>query len=68
MEIMKYASAILVLFALVFAGCKHQYWTILGDTGAEPVIVADTPEPEQPEPEAQAPKEVIFILGIDGMD
>jgi hypothetical protein len=68
MNDMKYLIAILALVTLAAAGCKHQYWTILGDTGAEPVIVADTPEPEQPKPEAQAPKEVIFILGIDGMD
>jgi len=68
--------AILLLLVLGLAGCKHQYWTITESPATEPVPVTDQPAPQpdklpevkQPEPEPQPAKEVIFVLGIDGMD
>jgi hypothetical protein len=49
---------------LVAAGCKNQYWTFIPND--EPLITANTdPEPDTP---AESPKEIIFVLGIDGMD
>jgi hypothetical protein len=69
---------ILVLLVLALAGCKHEYWTIVPDDGGRTVAVSEptpepqpTPEPEpttEPQVEPPTPKQVIFILGIDGMD
>lgn len=74
--------AIFALAALALAGCKHQYWSITDSAGAEPIPATDQPEPQpdkppevtqpeaepEPVPEPQPAKEVIFVLGIDGMD
>jgi hypothetical protein len=59
---MKHTLLICAL-ALAAAGCKYQYWTFVP---SDPVMVANT-EPE-PDVEPQAPKEIIYVLGIDGMD
>jgi hypothetical protein len=77
---MKKLACILVLFALAATGCKQQYW-IFNNTEPEVVAVVDTrpdaPQPEAPDPEPEpdkpvvepeTPKEVIYILGINGMD
>lgn len=72
--------AIIAALAISLCGCKHQYWTITESPESEPIPAADQPAPQpekppevqQPEPEAepepQPAKEVIFVLGIDGMD
>lgn len=74
--------AIVAVFALGLCGCKHQYWTITDSPETEPVAAADQPAPQsekppevtQPEPEPgpapepQPAKQVLFVLGIDGMD
>lgn len=72
-----------VLAAVAVGACKHQYWTIVPGSEADTVAVVDKqpepvapepakPEPSQPDPkpvpEPIAPKEIIFVLGIDGMD
>lgn len=78
---MKKFALMLALIALAAAGCKQQYW-IFNTTEPEVVSVVDTrpdapqpeaPDPEQPDPEKpvvepETPKEVIYILGINGMD
>ncbi len=65
---MRYTLFIVALLALFTAGCKYQYWTFIPNN--DPVMVANTePQPEpEPEPEPQTPKEIIYVLGIDGMD
>ena len=79
---MKYALPILMFLALAAFGCKHEYWTFVPGDEGETVAVVDKPEPEpevkepevkepevkEPEVEPPTPKEIIFILGIDGMD
>lgn len=74
--------AILILLVLGLAGCKHEYWTITESPESEPIPAADQPAPQpdkppevkqpepepEPEPKPQPAKEVIFVLGIDGMD
>jgi hypothetical protein len=63
---MRYTLFFAALLALFTAGCKNQYWTFIPNE--DPVMVANTePEPE-PDVEPQAPKQIIFVLGIDGMD
>lgn len=54
----------LALAAVVFAGCKSQYWVWAEKD--EPTIAANNAPPADPEP--QATREIIFVLGIDGMD
>jgi len=76
---MKLLALILALLSITAFGCKHQYWTMVSSEEGETVAVVDQPEntePEikQPEPEPEpdveppTPKQIIFILGIDGMD
>ena len=75
---MKKTAFVIALFGLVLFGCKHQYWTIIDSDEGETVAVVDQPEPKpevvQPEPESEpevtppTPKQIIFILGVDGMD
>ncbi|MBZ0137599.1 MAG: hypothetical protein K8I27_14630 [Planctomycetes bacterium] len=69
---------ILAIAALLVLGCKHQYWTMVSSDEGNTVAVADQPEvtepavdePETTEPEVKppTPKQIIFTLGIDGMD
>jgi hypothetical protein len=65
---MRYTLFFAALLALFTAGCKNQYWTFIPNE--DPVMVANTEPEPQPEPdvEPQAPKQIIFVLGIDGMD
>lgn len=75
---MKALIPLLAFAALLSFGCKHQYWTMVDSGGGETAAIVDQPLPEpevtdpQPEPEPevepQAPKQIIFILGINGMD
>lgn len=69
---MKNVLCILAFTALLLAGCKSGNW--VWQQKEDPIIAANNapetdpePEPER-EPEPQAPKEIIFVLGIDGMD
>jgi hypothetical protein len=72
---MKKLAFILGLLSVATFGCKSQFWTFLPQPEAETVAVTDRPvekPPEEPgekppEPET-TPKQVILILGIDGMD
>ncbi|MBX3460423.1 MAG: hypothetical protein KF696_10760 [Planctomycetes bacterium] len=69
---MRYAAHILVFAALLLAGCKGQFW--VWQQSPELIFAEEEAEHEQPKPEPepdqppQAPKEIIFVLGIDGMD
>ena len=76
---MKKLALTIAVFGLFMLGCQHQYWTITESEESETVTVSETtPEPEveqpevepEPEPEVEppTPKEIIFILGVDGMD
>lgn len=78
---MKKLALVIAACGLFLFGCKHQYWTMVDSGGGQSVAVAETtPEPEvkdpevaepevkEPEVEPPTPKEIIFILGIDGMD
>ncbi|MBX3472767.1 MAG: hypothetical protein KF754_00080 [Planctomycetes bacterium] len=73
---MKRLVPILVLLLLAAAGCQSSQWTwskqwgggqpaqVLPEHGPQP-----KPEPEpKPEEQPQTPKDVIFVLGINGMD
>lgn len=54
-----------LLLALAATGCKDTGWTFLSRSGGESL----EPLPEQPaEPEGQDARDIIFVLGIDGMD
>jgi hypothetical protein len=72
---MRTGLIVLLLGSLALLGCKREYWTI-GDWNEPPAIRQTTkPEPHtepksEPEPEtpAQPPKEIIYVLGVDGMD
>ena len=75
---MKRIAFIIALLGVAITGCQSQYWTFLPDAENDTVAVVDQPEPEPeppviepvekpPEP-AVTPKQVIFVLGIDGMD
>lgn len=70
---MSKALPVFAALALMLFGCKHQYWTMVSPEEGETVAASETtPEPgiKQPEPEVTppTPKQVIYILGIDGMD
>lgn len=75
---MKRLAPILVLLLLAPA-CKESGWTFLSRGGGQADVHA--PEPDRARPEPEAPKEpvkpptegqdtrdIIFVLGIDGMD
>lgn len=72
---------ILLLVLVASAGCKGTQWTFSKNWGGgQPASNAPQPEPKpepkpepapdkpQPKPEPESPKDVIFVLGIDGMD
>jgi hypothetical protein len=71
----------LLMLLLLLPACKESGWTFLNRGGGQPEIEAPEPgrappEPEQPKPGAETPpvetgqdtRDIIFVLGIDGMD
>jgi hypothetical protein len=55
---------LLPLLLLLLPACKESGWTFLQRTGGESV-----PGPVEPGPvEPQDTRDIIFVLGIDGMD
>lgn len=80
---MKKLALILSLLSIAAFGCKQQCWTFIPQPEDETVAVTDKPtekpvekppeEPvekpiEKPIETPETPKQVILILGIDGMD
>ncbi|MDC1141633.1 hypothetical protein OAU50_00955 [Planctomycetota bacterium] len=75
---MRYIFCISMLASLTLLGCKREFWTI-GDWGETNTAVQTTEQGEQPKPVDPAPietpeetpqtsKEIIYVLGVDGMD
>ncbi len=54
-------TILMVLLALSAMGCKHQYWVF---TPGHDLVITTGPETAEPETN----KEIIFVLGINGMD
>jgi hypothetical protein len=72
---MKRLLPILLLLGFAAIGCKQQFWTFIPQPEDETVAVVDKPvekpveKPiEKPVETPETPKQVILILGIDGMD
>jgi hypothetical protein len=80
---MKRFAFILALLSIAAFGCKQQFWTFLPQQEDETIAVSEppkeeprtgppkiepAPEPIDPKVEPETPKQVILILGIDGMD
>jgi hypothetical protein len=65
---MKYLIPILLLSAgMAFAGCKSSGW--VWNKSEQPTMVAgQDPEPAPPAQEGQDARQVIYVLGVDGMD
>jgi len=60
---MKHAALALALL-LILPACKDTGWTFLQRAGGESVT-----EPEEAPPDdGQDTRDIIFVLGIDGMD
>ncbi len=72
-----------IMLMLATSACKETYWTFLNRGGGEvarvnePVVpepqpVKPEPQPAKPEPapspDPVTPKDIIYVLGIDGMD
>lgn len=76
---MKRLLPILLLLSFAAAGCKSSQWTFSKNWGGGQATPTDPrpdpaprpqpePAPPGPKPEPQTPKDVIFVLGINGMD
>jgi hypothetical protein len=79
---MKRLAFILSLLSIAAFGCKQQFWTFLPQPEDETIAVSEppknepteppkiepAPEPDEPKVEPETPKQVILVLGIDGMD
>lgn len=76
---MKKLAFILTLFSIAAFGCQQQFWTFIPQPEDEPVAVADKPVEKPPDNSEETPvekpvepaetlKQVVLILGIDGMD
>jgi hypothetical protein len=66
---------VLSLLSITAFGCKQQFWTFIPQPENETVAVVDKPTEkpvekpdEKPVEPPETPKQVILILGIDGMD
>lgn len=58
---MRFALFIFAAAALALAGCKHSGW--VWNQSDDPIQTVDGP-PE----DVASNKEIIFVLGVDGMD
>jgi hypothetical protein len=68
----------LLLVLLLAPACKESGLTFLNRGGGQPGVEAPEPgrDPEQPKPAVETPpvetgqdtRDIIFVLGIDGMD